>query len=209
MGGTGLASSLLSKSTRSDIPGHLPSMPRIQISAIALGSTLALAACIPPAPEPTPVPTPTPVAQPSAAPVQTVTPTYDNWMDAPQSPGDWSYVRDGTNTLALFGTSRTPSGVSLIIGCDLATRRVSISRAGETNGQVEMLVRTETQDRVLTAGPLQAQAPLITAELSPSDRLLDAIAFSKGRFAIETAVTEPLYAPAWPEITRVIEDCRG
>ena len=33
-------------------------------------------------------------------------------------------------------------------------------------------------------------------------------AFSKGRFAIETPGLATLYVPSYPEITRVIEDCR-
>jgi len=33
------------------------------------------------------------------------------------------------------------------------------------------------------------------------------MALSKGRFAVETQGLETLYVPAWPEMTRVIEDC--
>jgi len=39
--------------------------------------------------------------------------------------------------------------------------------------------------------------------------VLDQIAYSRGRFAIEIAGLEPLIVPAWPEVGRVIEDCRG
>ncbi len=130
-------------------------------------------------------------------------------MDAPASRGDWTYVRQTGETLAVFGTDRSAGGVALIIRCDLATRRVGIARAGSVSGQVQMLVRTETQERVLTAGPADGPAPLVAAELSASDALLDAMAFSRGRFAVEVPGVTPLYAPAWPEITRVVEDCRG
>jgi len=34
------------------------------------------------------------------------------------------------------------------------------------------------------------------------------MAFSRGRFALETAGQETLYLPSWPEISRVVEDCR-
>ena len=47
------------------------------------------------------------------------------------------------------------------------------------------------------------------AELAASDPLLDAIAFSRGRFAVDVPGTAPVYVPAYPEITRVVEDCRG
>lgn len=185
--------------------------PKIQrtVSAIALLGTLALAACIPPSPEPTPVPTPspTPVAQPSAAPTNVVTPSYDNWMDYPATPGDWTYRTAGTATQALFGEAS--QGPRLTIGCDRATRRVTIARAGSATGQVTMTIRTETQDRALTAGTMAGAAPMIAAQLSASDALLDAMAFTKGRFALEVPGTSTLYVPAYPEISRVVEDCRG
>ena len=173
-------------------------------SLTVIAGTLALAACIPPSPEPTPAPTPAPVAQPSAAPTQAVTPTYDNWMDAPQTQGNWSYRATGTGTQALFG--QQAQGARAIISCDRATRRVSIERAGVANGQVAMLIRTETQDRTLTASASPDQQ--IGAQLAASDPLLDAIAFSRGRFALEVAGQQGLYLPAYPEITRVVEDCR-
>ncbi len=40
------------------------------------------------------------------------------------------------------------------------------------------------------------------------DPILDAMALTKGRFAIEAQGTQTLYIPAWAEVTRVIEDCR-
>lgn len=155
-----------------------------------------------------PTPEPEPAPAPAPAPPQVVTPTYDNWLDAPQTPGDWTYVAEAGETLAVFGTGRTPDTVELIIRCDLATRRVGIARAGRAEGQVDMLIRTETQDRTLTATPVQSISALVFVELSANDRLLDAIAFSRGRFAVETPAAAPLYAPAYPEITRVMEDCR-
>ena len=177
-------------------------------SASAVLGALALAACIPPSPEPTPAPTPSPVAQPEPqqAPPVVLTPTYDTWMDAPQSAGDWRYVASGSTTRALFGEGS--QGARLSLTCDRASRRVTLARAGSASGQVEMLVRTETQDRRLTAAPVTGGTPEIAAVLSSGDTLLDAIAFSKGRFAVETPGAEPLYAPAYPEISRVIEDCR-
>lgn len=185
----------------------------------ALGA-FVLSACVPPAPEPTPVPShtsaatlapqsQTPPAAPAPAAPLAVTPVTNAWMDAPQTPGDWTYVAESDETLAVFGTGRTPETVQLIIRCDRQTRRVGIARAGTADGQVEMLVRTETQDRTLTASPIQSSGALIVAELAASDPLLDAVAFSRGRFAVDVAGTDPVYAPAYPEITRVVEDCRG
>ncbi|MEL6878174.1 MAG: hypothetical protein AAGL68_08770 [Pseudomonadota bacterium] len=50
--------------------------------------------------------------------------------------------------------------------------------------------------------------PLVAAELDANDPLLDAMAITKGRIAVETAGMPTLYLPAWAEVTRVIEDCR-
>ena len=187
---------------------------RMKPSATALLGTLALVACVPPSPEPTPVPSPAPAAtapspEPDSAPPQVVTPSFDNWMDAPQTAGDWSYTQDSGETLAVFGTDRTPQGIKLLLACNRQTGRIGIARQGTATGQVEMLIRTETQDRRLTAGPVTSRAPMVVAEVAASDPLLDAMAFSKGRFAVEVAGLEPVFVPAWPEVTRVIEDCRG
>ena len=182
-------------------------------STAALIGALALSACIPPAPQPTPVPspapTPSPVAQPTQAPPQVAAPTYDNWMDAPQTPGDWSYAREAEETLATFGTDRSPEGTALIIRCHLPTRRVGIARPGSATGPVQMRIRTETQDGVLAAQMVDGATSLLAVEVNAGHNLLDAIAFSKGRFAVETDTLPPLYVPAYPEITRVVEDCRG
>lgn len=193
-------------------------MPRVRLAGryrlIALAGALGLCACVPPAPEPTPVPTPTPAAtarqDQARAPAarQAAIPAVTAWMDEPPTPGDWTYVAEPEETLAVFGTGRTPDTVQLMLRCDRQSGRVGLARAGSADGQVEMLVRTETQERRLTASPVRSRGPLIVAELAASDPLLDAIAFSRGRFAIDVPGTAPVYAPAWPEITRVVEDCR-
>ena len=42
-----------------------------------------------------------------------------------------------------------------------------------------------------------------------TDYMVDRIAFSRGRFAVETTGLAPLAIPIWPEFTRVVEDCRA
>jgi hypothetical protein len=39
--------------------------------------------------------------------------------------------------------------------------------------------------------------------------MLDKLAYSLGRTMIEASGTPTLILPAWPEVARVIEDCRG
>ncbi len=130
-------------------------------------------------------------------------------MDAPQTAGDWTYTAQAGQTLALFGTGTSRGDASLTIRCDLATRRVMIARRGTASSQVQMRIRTETQDRVLTAGTMGGTSGELAAELSARDSLLDAIAFSKGRFAVEVDGVPTIHVPAYPEITRVVEDCRS
>jgi hypothetical protein len=43
----------------------------------------------------------------------------------------------------------------------------------------------------------------------PGETILDAIAYSRGRFAIEVNGIRPMAIPNWAEIGRVIEDCRN
>ena len=164
------------------------------------------ACCTAPAPEPTPAPPqarPTPTPAPIAVPV----PSHDNWMDAPQTAGDWFYRRSSGTTVALFGTAGTDARFALT--CRLADRTVTLARAGAASGSVPMRIRTETADRALTAQPTGGEMPSLVATVSANDPILDAMAFSKGRFTVEAAGQSALYLPSWPEVTRVVEDCRG
>lgn len=166
----------------------------------ALALTTGIAACVP-APRPTPVPTvvtPRPVSK--SAPV--AAPTFANWLDAPQTSGDWSYRSQPNGGVAEFGNGTV---TSFRLRCDAAARSVVLTRLGVPTGPQQMTVRTESQTRTLgvIASPLT-----VSAQLSANDRLLDAIALSKGRFAVEVAGAPTLYLPSWAEVTRVIEDCR-
>ena len=70
-----------------------------------------------------------------------------------------------------------------------------------------MTVRTETADRALSA-TRNAAGTAASAQVAPREPLLDAIALTRGRFAVELAGTPNLYLPNWAEVSRVIEDCR-
>ncbi len=175
--------------------------------ALTLTVCAGIAGCSPPAPEPSPPPVaaPTPTPTPAPPPPVVSQPVYDDWMDAPQTPGDWSIMADSTGTMARFGEpGREPR---FALRCNPAGRTVSILRAGSAAGDVPMRIRTETLDRMLTAQQVGDQLPALRTDLPARDRLLPAMALSKGRFAVETQGLETLYVPAWPEMTRVIEDC--
>lgn len=172
----------------------------------ALTLTFAIAACVPQprnAPPPAqPSATPSPVASPLPEP----SPVYANWMDAPQTPGDWTYRAVGTGSSALFGSTGSESRFTL--NCLRPQRTIVLSLGGRITAPTTMTIRTESVTRSLAATPANEQLPLIEARLPAADALLDAMALSKGRFAVEVPGQPPLYLPSWAEVTRVIEDCR-
>lgn len=176
-------------------------------AALPFAAVAALAGCVPPpASPPTPSPTPAPAPQPTVAPPQIPTPTYDNWMDAPQTPGDWHYEVTPTGGVARFGPSQSEARFSMV--CDRTRGTVSLVRAGSAPVAVAMRIRAEAGDRTLDAVPSGGQPPSLVATLPANDPFLDWMAFSKGRFAVEVHGLDTLYVPAWPEVSRVIEDCR-
>lgn len=186
------------------IPTRRPQTTASRLGCVLLATCLALAGCIP-APEQTPAPTPAPPPAPAPAPSpadQTPLPFAGNWMDAPVTVGDWSYA-DG---IARFG--EPASEARLTLSCDRAMGMVEILRSGSAVATLPMIVRTETLERSVDAVPVPGALPRIVARIPARDPLLDAMAFSKGRFAIEAGGMPSLHVPSWPEVTRVIEDCR-
>lgn len=175
-------------------------------AAGAIALTFAIAACVP-APDSTPAPGPTPAASlPAPSPTPTPSPTtasVDNWIDAPQTEGNWTYRLGEGSSSALFGQAQ--QGARFTITCDRISRRISLARAAGTDSSTVMTIRTETQDRTL---PASAQSGTVVANLPATDALLDAMALTRGRFAVEMPGASALYLPAWAEVTRVIEDCR-
>lgn len=170
---------------------------RILLALAALGTAVA---CVPkaeppPAPEPVPTPAPTPPPLPAPAPAA-------DWRDIPLTPGGWSYQQAGS--AAAFGPAGAPA---FTVRCDRAQRQVVLARTGAAAGNT-MTVRTSFGSRSL---PLQVDggSPQLVARLPASDKLLDDIAFSRGRFTVQVPGTPMLVIPAWPEPARVVEDCRA
>jgi hypothetical protein len=162
----------------------------------SLAAIAAAAACAPrreppPAPEPAPRVRQEPPPRPSPPP-----PPAPGLEDAQLTPGGWAL----RGPEATFGPS---AGEALFtVRCDRAARRVTLIRQGSGSGP--LVVRTSTAARTLPT-----VAPAISAALAASDPLLDAMVFSRGRFAVEAPGQPRLVIPAWPEPARVIEDCRG
>ncbi|GGC35648.1 hypothetical protein GCM10011371_23760 [Novosphingobium marinum] len=145
-----------------------------------------------------PSPAPAPEPEPTVVPPQ---PRID-WRQAPITPGTWTWGMQGTRSVARFADGL------LTLSCDTTARTVTLSRAGIGRGDVPMTILTQHTTRPLTATADMGPPPTISVRFAASDRLLDAMAFSRGRFAVETAGLPTVYAPSWPEVSRVIEDCR-
>ena len=128
-------------------------------------------------------------------------------MDAPQTSGNWFYIPQAGASIAAFGPAeRQPL---FAMRCDTANHAVSIGRTSASLTPQPMTIRTESVTRSFSASPAQGSVEhLVAAALPAGDSFLDAIAFSKGRFAVEVAGEPTLYLPSWPEVIRVIEDCR-
>ena len=158
-----------------------------RVTGLGLG-LLALSACVaprqpaPPPPPPPPAPRPAPPPAPAPAPA--------DWRERSVSPGDWNYAA---------GTARYGA---LAIRCDRGANQVRFGWVGVASGPVT--VRTTYGD---TARPAQPGPEGLMLVLAARDPLLDQIAFSRGRFMLEAA-GQALILPAWPELVRVVEECR-
>ena len=105
------------------------------------------------------------------------------------APGQWSYVATATGSEARYGAY-------LSIRCDRATRTVTVMRPGIAPGVLTIV--TDSTTRNLPVG----------GRVLASDPILDAIAFSRGRFIVSGGGAA-LAIPSWPEAARSIEDCRS
>jgi hypothetical protein len=166
-----------------------------RIAALA-GGFLLLAGCASkPAPAPAPAPPAIETPREPVAPSPPA-PAAADWRDLPLSPGDWDYSDQSGYSEARFG----PPGVARFrLRCDKAGRRLALA-LGEGAAAGAITVRTTSEARTFASS---------SATLAPSDSLLDAIAFSRGRFTVEQAGRPTIVLPAWPETARVTEDCRA
>lgn len=175
-----------------------------------LGMAAALAALVaacaaPPPPAPSrPVPTPRPTYRPPPAPPPL--PPAADWRDRPITPGTWTWTLFSGASSARFGQ---PGGATLIeLRCDRARGSVLMIRPGTGRDPTATSVTTTTGTRPLSARPAGGATPMLVVTIPARDPLLDAMVFSRGRFAVETQGMAPLYLPTWPEVARVVEDCR-
>lgn len=165
------------------------------------GVSLALLASCAAPPPPAPAPAPAPATRPAPAPVAPLAPTI-GWRDAPITPGSWTWSVSGSQSVARF------AGGELSLVCDRSANAVTLLRRGETQGSVPATILTTIRNSDLSAVPLDRLPPHVAITFAPNDPVLDAMAFSRGRFAVEVMGLPTIIAPSWPEVSRVIEDCR-
>ncbi len=198
--------------------------------APALVLALAVAGCTGSPPQPAPamrspaatpprpqLPSPQPLpAQPAPALPAPALPApraaASGWRDLPQTPGSWTYSADSSGSVARFG--QPGAGALVALRCDRGRAAVVLQRAGFGSSDVPATITTTSTARRLTAVPAGGAAAVRNAPIAfemafaARDPLLDAIAFSRGRFMLEMRGSQTLILPAWSEVGRVIEDCR-
>ena len=168
-----------------------------------LAALSILSACAAPRkPEPAALPAQPP--RPVATAMPAAPPT--DWRDAALTPGNWSYEPGANGSIARFGLD--PAAPLVSLRCDRAAGRIALQRAGAAPGPLPLTITTTTVTRTVTATPEVSVTPQLNLALGVRESILDAMAFSRGRFVIEVAGLPTLFLPAWPEVARVIEDCR-
>ena len=175
---------------------------------LILSSGVLAAGCVP-SPDSTPTPAPTPV-QTAPAPAPTpvaAAPAPENWIDAPRTPGSWTYTSDASGSRASYGAGEA----QFSLRCDRQKAQISLIRPRLTAPDSQLIIRTESANRAFATSsptPQEAGPSARVVRISPRDPILDAMAITRGRFAVESEGLPSLYLPPWAEVTRVIEDCR-
>ena len=113
----------------------------------------------------------------------------------PLTAGRWSYAATASGSEARFGES-------FLIRCDRNARRVTLRR-------IEMIVTAPAMPMIITTDLATNMLPA-DGMVANTNRALDAIAFSRGRFIVNGGGGgSSLVLSASPEAARSIEDCRN
>jgi hypothetical protein len=78
-----------------------------------------------------------------------------------------------------------------------------------TSPSPQFTIITSSRTADLTGQGMSFHYGVASLSIRARDPLLDAIAFSRGRFAVEAEGRGRLILPADPVISRVVEDCRA
>jgi hypothetical protein len=119
--------------------------------------------------------------------------------------GSWSFTTVAGGSDALFTDSA--GRMQLALHCARSVRRVTIAKPA-TAAAPFMVVWTSSLSRSVPAS-FDPTTNRISVNLPAFDGLLDAMAYSRGRIGVTVSGTSPLIVPAWPEVARLVEDCRS
>jgi hypothetical protein len=159
-------------------------------------------------PEPQ-VPSPRPALPPVAVvPAPPPAPVTASWEDRPRMAGDWVYRQDERGSVALFGQAGRDA--DFLVRCDRSKARIFLSRVGSLpeDQAGQMTVRASHGAQSYVVNNTGATPSYLAASLSTVDPILDAMAYSRGKFLVSVKGLADLVIPAWAEVARVIEDCR-
>jgi hypothetical protein len=125
---------------------------------------------------------------------QNAPPGFEAARTIPLAPGSWSYA-------PTVGGSEARFGGRFLIRCDRNMRRVTLLRTeAMTMPATAMVITTDLAVNTVPADGI----------LANTNRLLDAIAFSRGRFIVSGGGSaSQLLVPSSPEAARTIDDCRN
>ena len=119
--------------------------------------------------------------------------------------GSWNYAPAAGGGEARFVNA---TGLAqLTLQCTRATRRVRIFKPANVAAPF-LTVWTSSLQRNVPAS-FDPTTNRISIDVSAFDALLDAMMFSRGRVGVAVSGSPALVVPPWPEIARVVEDCRA
>lgn len=187
--------------------GRRPTRGIAGAARLSVWLSLALVGgCVPVGPKARPLPPPSTTAAPRELPAPQ-SQTQQAWDVAPLAAGDWTYSQDGDGTVASFGAAGAPA--QLVLRCHPGAHEILVSRIGASAPSATMIIRTSAGVLSWNAVTAPDDPGRIVATRPASDPGFDWIAYSRGRFSVEVEGMARLVVPAWAEVSRVIEDCRG
>ena len=129
----------------------------------------------------------------------------EDFSNSPMTPGDWTYRAVAGGSEASFvdrgGHAR------MIVTCGKVTRLVTLSRISTAPASSLSFWTTSTPRDLPARFDVNAQR--VIAQVGAQDPLLDAIVFSRGRFAVSMPGSPALVLPVGTEVDHVVEDCRA
>ena len=132
------------------------------------------------------------------------TPAVPDYSNARTLEGSWTYAATAGGAEATFRNSAAQP--QLFLTCVRASRQVLIARpAAAAAPTLQLWASNASRNLPASFNPATRR---IQATLAASDTLLDAMALSRGRIAVGIAGQPAIVAPAWGEISRIVEECR-